>query len=252
MTKIQYFISAASAVVFLIIAAVRPARYTAETTFFVPLTFLEKQIQQNGMGFGSPVEVDAHIELMRSEAVWDALETTTGTPISMEVSRTRNGAVKVEVTSDRAELAAKMANESVKVTDSIKRTMLQQNVGQSFEFLALKSQKLTQEVNKLRRGLDSLRIEAQTDSLALAALVFQKERQFGAAVVELTQEQRKMTQIENYLQAPVPNSYILSKAKPPKSPDGLPAWAIALLAGVLTALSLYALNLLKKNPPSAA
>ena len=40
----------------------KPAQFKAESTFFVPLTLLEKQIDQNGMGFGSPVEVDAQHE----------------------------------------------------------------------------------------------------------------------------------------------------------------------------------------------
>ena len=51
------------------IAAMRPAKFAAETTFFVPLTLLETQINQNGIGFGSPIEVDAHLELMQSPRV---------------------------------------------------------------------------------------------------------------------------------------------------------------------------------------
>ncbi|MGB1184801.1 MAG: hypothetical protein ACPG4S_06515, partial [Schleiferiaceae bacterium] len=58
-----------AAVVLFVVASVRPVRYASETTFFVPLTLLEKQIAQNGIGFGSPTEVDAHIELMQSPRI---------------------------------------------------------------------------------------------------------------------------------------------------------------------------------------
>ncbi|MDO7614608.1 MAG: hypothetical protein MUQ75_10230, partial [Crocinitomicaceae bacterium] len=67
MIRKQIVASVLAAVIFFAIAFVRPARYEAETIFFVPLTLLEKQIDQNGIGFGSPIEVDAHLELMGSQ-----------------------------------------------------------------------------------------------------------------------------------------------------------------------------------------
>src|SRR5210317_2210538 len=223
----------------------KPLQYKAETTFFVPLTLLEKQISQNGIGFGYPVEVDAHVELMDSRTIGQLVEERYGKATQYSVRRTRNGAVQIEVKSPAAETAAVAANAIIFLTDSVKQNMLRQNVGQSLEFVNKRTSKLAQESDELRVVLDSLRFEAQTDSLALAALLFQKERQYGAAVVEWTQAQRKQEELKGYLQAPAPKSYIIFEAVAPTSPAGLPWWAAGILAGILTLVGLWAVDVMK-------
>jgi len=224
----------------------KPVQYKAESTFFVPLTLLEKQIDQNGMGFGSPVEVDAHLELMDSRTIGQLVEENFGAQTTYEVSRTRNGAVLLETLAPEAQLAADAANAIVVLTDSVKQQMLRQNVGQSLTFVDERVKELANESEALRKVLDSLRFEAQTDSLALAALLFQKERQYGAAVVEWTQAQRKQEELKGYLQAPAPHSYIISEAVAPTSPAGLPWWAAGILAGMLALVGLWAVDVMKK------
>ena len=223
----------------------KPAQFKAESTFFVPLTLLEKQIEQNGMGFGSPVEVDAHLELMDSRTIGQLVEEKFGVETSYTVSRTRNGAVLLETRAPEAQLAADAANAVVKLADSVKQQMLRQNVGQSLAFVDERSNKLAVESEALRKVLDSLRFEAQTDSLALAALLFQKERQYGAAVVEWTKARRKQEELKGYLNAPAPKSYIISEAVPSNTPAGLPFWAAGILAGSIALLSLWAFELMK-------
>ena len=246
MNKSYAIVAVGVALVISVLFGMKPAQYQAESTFFVPLTLLEKQINQNGMGFGSPVEVDAHLELMDSRTIGQLVEAKFGEEVSYEVSRTRNGAVKVEVKAGAPAVAASAANAIVELTDSVKQHMLRQNVGQSLEFVDVRTAKLAQESEALRKVLDSLRFEAQTDSLALAALLFQKERQYGAAVVELTEMQRKQETLSGYLSAPAPKSYIISAAEVPLRPAGLPWWATGLLAGVLTYVVMWAQELLRK------
>ena len=229
-----------------VIMLFKPAQFKAESTFFVPLTLLEKQIDQNGMGFGSPVEVDAHLELMDSRTIGLLVEEKFGPQTTYEVSRTRNGAVLLETLAPEAQLAADAANAIVVLTDSVKQQMLRQNVGQSLEFVDERVKELATESEALRKVLDSLRFEAQTDSLALAALLFQKERQYGAAVVEWTQAQRKQEELKGYLQAPAPRSYIISEAIASTSPAGLPWWAAGILAGILALVGLWAVEVMKK------
>lgn len=231
----------ASAVLFF-----KPVQYTAESTFFVPLTLLEKQISQNGIGFGSPVEVDAHVELMDSRTIGQLVEDRFGKATQYSVRRTRNGAVEVAVKSPAPSTAAAAANAIITLTDSVKQTMLLQNVGQSLAFVNDRVAALGKESEGLRKVLDSLRFEAQTDSLALAALLFQKERQYGSAVVEWTDAQRKQEALKGYLAAPAPKSYIISAAEVPTSPSGLPWWAGGVLAALLALASLWAFELMKK------
>jgi hypothetical protein len=51
-----------------------------------------------------------------------------------------------------------------------------------------------------------------------------------------------MLELDRYLKAPAPASYVLSRALAPQQPSGIPAWAIALLAAGLSAVALYLLR----------
>ena len=244
MNRKEIVITLLSGVLLFIVAAVRPVQYAAEGTFFVPLTLLEKQIEQNGIGFGSPTEVDAHIELMQSPVVFKTVKLKFDMPFSLSVRKTRNGAVAVEARSQSAALSASIANHSVAITDSIKQSMLRQNVGMSYDVMEGRTGALQIEENSLRAELDSLRFAAQSDSLAYAALIFRKERQYGTAVVELTNAERKLENLKAYLNAPAPKSYSISPAMPVEKPVGLPAWAIGILGALFAAggLKLWAVS----------
>jgi hypothetical protein len=191
MKKNFIFYSGIAGVIIALLMLFKPPTYKAEAAFFVPLTFMEKQINQNGIGFGSAVEIDAHIEILNSNILKQEVENSFGEELDFDISRTRNGAVKVEVNASGAIMAANAANMIIQWGDSIKEEMLRQNVEQSIEFTRSNLLRLSNEVKSLRQTLDSLRIEAQKDSLALAAILFQKENQFGTAVKELTTLQRK-------------------------------------------------------------
>ena len=115
------------------------------------------------------------------------------------------------------------------------KSMLRQNVGMSFDVMAERKFALQAEERALRMALDSLRFAAQSDSLAYAALIFRKERQYGTAVVELTNAERKLEELKSYKDAPAPKSYSISPAMPVEKPVGLPAWVIGILGAVLVA-----------------
>jgi hypothetical protein len=240
--KYQLLVPIAIGLVFFGLALLRPKKYAAETTFFVPLTLLERQIQQNGIGFGSPSEVDAHLELLKSQVVTAVLKEQYGDGFELDISKTRNGAVKVVATTSTPETAAQLANQTVAIADSIKQDMLRQNVGQSLAFVSAKTRELTLEEALSRAKLDSIRLLAKQDSVAFAALEFRQEQAYGFIVSELTHSERKMLELDRYLKAPAPASYVLSRALAPQQPSGIPAWAIALLAAGLSAVALYLLR----------
>ena len=236
MMRKQIVISVLAGGLFFVIAFLRPACYEAETVFFVPLTLLEKQIEQNGIGFGSPIEVDAHLELLNSQSLKSALMSRHGADFSLEISKTRNGAVQVIAQASDPKVAADIANDAVHAADSIKQRMLRQNVGMSFDVIQGRTSSLKKQEQVLREGLDSLRLEAQTDSLALVALVFRKERQYGSVVVELTKNERKLEDLKEYLYAPAPASYVISEALETPKRSGIPAWGVGLLFGIVVFL----------------
>jgi uncharacterized protein involved in exopolysaccharide biosynthesis len=49
---------------------IRPI-YQSESLIFVPLTILSKQIEQQGIGFASDREIDAHIQILESGQLRD-------------------------------------------------------------------------------------------------------------------------------------------------------------------------------------
>ena len=135
MKKNVIFFSVIAGVIIALLMLFKPPSYAAESTFFVPLTFMEKQINQNGIGFGSPIEIDAHIEILNSNILKQEVENYFGEELDFSIHRTRNGAVKVEVMAPEAQLAASAANMIIQWGDSIKQEMLRQNVEQSLEFI---------------------------------------------------------------------------------------------------------------------
>jgi len=245
MKKNYILLSVIAGVIIAFLMLFKPPTYAAESTFFVPLTFMEKQINQNGIGFGSSIEIDAHIEILNSDVLKQEVENYFGEKLDFNINRTRNGAVKVEVIAPKAQLAASAANKIILWGDSIKQEMLRQNVEQSLEFMRSNLLRLSNETKSLRQTLDSLRIEAQKDSLRLAATLFQKENQFGTAVKELTTLQRKNKTLEGYKKAPTPKSYIISNAQVPLSPSGLPFWLYGLLGSFLSYLALWGFSNIK-------
>lgn len=248
MTKVQIGSSLFLGFLFFNIGFFKPERYHSEVSLFVPLTLMEMQIAQNGIGFGSPAEVDAHMELVRAPKVEEILkEFFPETNFDLEVSKTRNGAVLIEVWSDGSpERAAQIAEATVEITDSLKQFMLLQNVGQSLEFVSLNLAETQLEMNRLQETLDSLRFEAVEDSLALASEVFKYERLYGSEVVVVDQLKLRKERLIANLKAPSPKSYKIHPATLAKRPSGIPAWAMGILAAALASLGFYIYNLQQK------
>ncbi|WP_421753910.1 hypothetical protein [Croceimicrobium sp.] len=248
MTRSTILISLVVGFLFFGLGFIRPAKYYSEIAVFVPLTLLEKQIEQNGIGFGAPAEIDAHIELMRSPRIKSELKSLyPNSDFKFEVSKTRNNAVLVEVWASEPESAAKIAQEVVDLTDSLKQIMLVQNVGQSHAFVSEGLKETRRDMDSLQIILDSLRIAAIEDSIALASEVFKYEHLFGSEVVALNQLKIRRQQLDAYLKAPAPKSYIIYAPEVPDEPAGIPAWAMGLIAAALCFLAGYAWQIYRKQ-----
>tara|TARA_Y100001978_G_scaffold182875_1_gene180045 strand:- start:594 stop:1346 length:753 start_codon:yes stop_codon:yes gene_type:complete len=248
MTRSTILLSLVVGLIFFGLAFIRPPKYNSEIAVFVPLTLLEKQIEQNGIGFGAPAEIDAHIELMRSPRITSELKLLfPNSDFEFEVSKTRNNAVLVEVWASEAESSAKIAQKVIDLTDSLKQIMLVQNVGQSHAFVSESLKETRRDMDSLQLILDSLRIAAIEDSIALASEVFKYEHLFGSEVVALNQLKIRRQQLDAYLKAPAPKSYIIYAPEVPKETSGIPAWAIGLIAAILSASAGYAWQIYRKK-----
>jgi len=239
----QVLVSVAMAALFLMVGIIVPPRYQAEVTFFVPLTLLEKQIEQNGIGFGSPAEVDAHIELMRSEAMeqFIAAAVPDGS-VEYSVSRTRNGAVELVVESRVDSILIPLAQAMVHHADSLKLHMLRGNIQQSFEFVQYQCEQMEEQVDVIQHELDALRMDHSTDSILLQTRRFRLEKRYGAAVEELTKRTIQRDRMLQMLHAPVPQAYFIDGNAVQLDQISWSPLLLALLGGGITFLGIGVFN----------
>jgi len=219
------------------VASVRPTRYRTKVTFFVPLTLLEKQVAQNGIGFGSPAEVDAHIELMRSDAMAQYVhEQLPNADVEYEVSRTRNGAVELLVRAALDTPLVAFTRSMVHFADSLKTEMLRGNIEQSYAFVVSQLKQCEAQVDTLQSQLDALRMDASSDSILLKTRQFRLEKQYGAAVEEFTRISTQRDRLHQMRSASVPTAYFIDSNVLSVERDSWSPWLLALLAGITTAL----------------
>ena len=96
---------------------------------------------------------------MGSQSLNLALVSRYGSDFSLDISKTRNGAVQVRAEAADAKLAAEIANGAVRAADSIKQRMLRQNVGMRCYVLQGRSSSLNNVGALLRKGFDSGRCD---------------------------------------------------------------------------------------------
>ncbi len=191
-----------------------PSKYATEVQFFVPLTISEKQAEQYGVGFGGDSEIDAHIQILRSKRYYSALNKLfPNSEFSINASRTRYGAVSLEVLSDNADASADIANVGVAVADSIKQMLLVENRRQSVSFLRNALSLKNEEVLFYQHKLDSVRQTLSKPSEE-NALAFRYERLYGEAVNELARYTTQMRRAEIALDEPAPKAYVFNPASP--------------------------------------
>ncbi len=189
-------------------------RYASEVQFFVPLTISEKQAEQAGVGFGGDSEIDAHIQILRSKRFYVALSNEFPEyDFYLHASRTRYGAVSLEVQTPDADLSAKMANAGVAIADSIKQLLLVENRKQSVAFLKNAVSVKVEEVEYHQYKLDSVRQTLSKPSEE-NALAFRYERLYGEAVNELARYTTQLRRAEIAMNEPAPKAYVFNPASP--------------------------------------
>ncbi|MCH8545568.1 MAG: hypothetical protein LAT54_02445 [Cryomorphaceae bacterium] len=189
-------------------------KYSSEVQFFVPLTISEKQAEQAGVGFGGDSEIDAHIQILRSKRFFKALSREFPEKVFYaHASRTRYGAVSLDVQTHNAELSAQMANAGVAIADSIKQLLLVENRKQSVLFLKNAVAAKDEEVKYHQYKLDSIRQTLSKPSEE-NALAFRYERLYGEAVNELARYTTQLRRAEIALNEPAPMAYVFNPATP--------------------------------------
>ncbi|MCC5916820.1 MAG: hypothetical protein JJU02_05770 [Cryomorphaceae bacterium] len=248
--RLSIIISLALAAIVFVISLFRDEKYIVRTDFFVPLTVLEKQMEQGGVGFAGGAEIDAHIQLLKSPVLLKVIQKKfPNIEFSFSVDRTRYGAVQVEVVGGEDSVLVEIANAFVLFGDSLKQSMMRENRLQTFTFTQNLYREKEIEVNRFQIELDSLRSLPKFQNKLKSnktedAYTFKIETLYGTAVNELAKYHTQLRRLEMILEAPVPRAYVISAASLPAESALTPGYLLALAAFALSFLVQYAARLI--------
>jgi capsular polysaccharide biosynthesis protein len=240
--------------------------YRSEAIIYVPLTLFTQQFDQHGIGFGSNVEIDGHIQILRSAQLLDSLikqfDLTKQWNIDasdegsrsrlyqkissrVEITKTRYSSVSVSVRDYDPERAAAMANAIVRLGDVIKEDILLENRLNAYRFARELFEQKQSEILAIEERFGKLTDER--NSQAPGAESFRQRTLYEAELWELTARKSDYEKLRESLGTPLPRSYIVSSAVA----NYTPAWParLPIITGVILLYIVVALfiQILRKD-----
>jgi uncharacterized protein involved in exopolysaccharide biosynthesis len=216
--------------------------YRAEALIYVPLTIPSRQIEQQGIGFASDIEIDGHIQIFQSGRMRDSLISRFnlaekfGININesgglsklyhkidsrIKYEKTRFSSVSVTVRDPSPEQAAGMANAIVKMGDGIKEEILFENRRKAFMQAKLHYENKLSDVNDLENLTDSMEnvLSARNATQAERNQLQRIKNQYSVEIQELVSRKNHLEMVERDFKAELPGAYIISEAIPAANPD---------------------------------
>jgi len=221
--------------------------YRSEAIIYVPLTLFSQQFDQKGIGFGSNVEIDGHIQILRSTQLLDSLNKHFGLcelwnlnisedgnknqlyqkiTSRIDISKTRYSSVSISVRDHNPERAAEMANAIVRLGDIIKEEILLENRLSAYQFARELFEQKQSEILTIEERLKKI-----TDEKGRQAPGFESFRQrtiYEAEIWELTTRKNQYEKLRKSLDTPLPKSYIVSSAIAAHKPSWPPRTPITI------------------------
>jgi capsular polysaccharide biosynthesis protein len=233
--------------------------YRSEAIVYAPVTLVSQHNAQQGIGFGNNVEIDAYIQILKSNRVLDsinqrysAIEHLGLCPLQLgdisrfhqrmasriNVQKTRYGSISISVKDSDAVFASSIANAIVEFGDIIKEDIFLENrlltyrlYKKIYEEQQIEVDNLAQEIYLLETKLKSERLKTQED--------FKRIYQtYSDEVSKLNDLKRNYNSLRLSLESGLPKAYIISSATPSHTPFWPPrlllSFAAAIIFGVLT------------------
>jgi len=240
--------------------------YRSEAIIYVPLTLFTQQFDQHGIGFGSNVEIDGHIQILRSTKLIDSLDkqfdiydawnmniSGNGSKHRLyqkilsrvEISKTRYSSVSVSVRDHDAGRAAEMANAIVRLGDVIKEEILLENRLNAYRFARELYEQKQSEILTIEEGFGKLTDERESQAPGTES--FRQKTLYEAELWELTARKNQYEKLRKSLETPLPRSYLVS----PAIANHTPAWParLPIITGVILLYIVVALfiQILRKD-----
>jgi uncharacterized protein involved in exopolysaccharide biosynthesis len=215
--------------------------YQSEALIYVPLTILIKQIEQQGIGFASDVEIDGHIQILKSTHMRDSLIARFGLDHKMnidaeelggksklyraisnriDIQKTRYNSVSVRVRDRDPERAAAIANAIIELGDIIKEDILRANRKEVYLHARTHYENKEQSVLELEKRIDSLEKSIRSgrqEQLANNEL-FKLRTLYSLELQELAGRKNHLETIQHGFNTALPRAYVISEAIPEASP----------------------------------
>jgi uncharacterized protein involved in exopolysaccharide biosynthesis len=247
--------------------------YRAEALIYVPLTIPSKQIEQQGIGFASDIEIDGHIQIFQSGRLRDSLinrfnlaekyavdlNNTGGLSqlydkinSRIKFEKTRYSSVAVSVLDSDPVEAAKMANGIINLGDEIKEEILYENRRTVFMQAKLHYENKASDVRNLEERIDSVenlnteRKPNRQDN----NLLFKLKNQYSFELSEMLSRKNHLELVKHDFNMELPKSYIVSEAIPPASPSWPPRKLITLAAIAAYIFLLLVIEIVKQDVKS--
>ncbi len=224
--------------------------YRSEAIIYVPLTLFSQQFDQQGIGFGNNIEIDGHIQILRSTRLLDSLDRNFGfserwnillsdagglsqvyqkLQSRIDISKTRYSSVSVSVRDHDPQKAARMANAIVRYGDVIKEEILLENRLSAYGFAREIFEQKQAEIFAIEKRLEEFNNENENHTSDTES--FRQRIMYEAELWELTARKNQYEKLRKSLDTPLPRSYIVSSAIAPHKPAWPPRFLIA--AGVV-------------------
>jgi uncharacterized protein involved in exopolysaccharide biosynthesis len=230
--------------------------YQSEALIYVPLTILVKQIEQQGIGFASDVEIDGHIQILKSTHMRDSLIARFGFDHTMninaeelggksklyraisnriDIEKTRYNSVSVRVRDSDPERAAAVANAIIELGDIIKEDILRANRKEVYLHAKTHFKNKEQSVLELEQRIDSIEryIRPGLDAHLANNELFKLRTFYSLELQELAGRKNHLETIQHGFNTALPSAYVISEG----IPEATPVWPqrkLWSLAAVLT------------------
>ncbi|TVQ86299.1 MAG: hypothetical protein EA393_12390 [Bacteroidetes bacterium] len=243
--------------------------YRSEAIIYVPLTLFSQQFDQQGIGFASNVEIDGHIQILRSTQLLDSLERQFNLSglwnmnvkndagrnkvyqkiqLRIDISKTRYNSVSVSVRDHDPERAAAMANAIVRLGDIIKEDILLENRINAYQFARELFQQKEAEILMIEERLGM--VTDETERIFPGTENLRQRTMYEAELWELTARKNQYEKLRKSLDTPLPRSYIVSPAiasHKPSWPPRIPITTGAIVFYILIALFVQIIRKDAKN-----
>jgi uncharacterized protein involved in exopolysaccharide biosynthesis len=246
--------------------------YRAEAVVYVPLTLFNQQYEQGGIGFGSDPEINAHIQIMLSNSMFDSLierfdlaklwkinTASDGAKANLyarlnshlDVSKNRYNSVSVRVSHPDAATSAHMANTMVTLADVLKEEMLRENRHAAYRFAKERYDEKLMEINRMENSPEEW-TEVQFKTVAGISMGNVRQRNlYEAELWELTSLKNQYQKLHKSILTPQPRSYVVSAAIPPAKPIWPPRLIITGAAMMIFVLLMIFVQLVKQEVKNA-